>query len=148
MAGLIENKKVRFNYEIVESFEAGIELTGSEVKSVRAGRGVIDSAFVIIRGGEAFLMNSEISAYQPKNAPESYELARIRKLLLTKTEIKKLQDIEGKKGLTIVPISLYNKGAKIKAQIAVVRGKKKFDKRETIKKRESSREMERTLKNR
>lgn len=147
MTVLIQNKKARFNYEIIESFEAGIELLGNEVKSVRKGQGNIDTAYIIVRGGEVFLMNCEISLYQPRNAPEAHELTRIRKLLLTKKEIQTLADIDGKKGLTIVPISLYNKGTKIKVQVAIARGKKKFDKRETIKKRETDREIRRTLKN-
>lgn len=143
---LVTNKKVGFNYEILEKFECGIELLGSEVKSIRNKQGNIDAAFVTIRGGEAYLHNSDIPAFQAKNLPPEFERIRIRKILLKKKELDYLAREEEKKGLTIVPISLYNKGTKIKIEIAIVRGKKKFDKRETIKKRDTDREIRRTLK--
>ena len=147
MAGLIENKKVFFNYEILERFEAGIELQGLEVKSLRAGQGSLEGTHVTVRGGEAYIIGMNIPPYQPKNAPPGYEPKRNRRLLLTKQEISTLAGIESKRGLTIVPISVYNKGRKLKVTVASVRGKKKFDKRESIKKRESDREIRRTLKN-
>lgn len=143
---LIQNKKVHFNYEIIEKFEAGLELLGFEVKAIKGKLGNIDSAYVVVRGGEAFLIGVDIPPYQGKNTPASYERMRNRKLLLTKKEIAHIADEETKKGLTIVPISLYNKGVKIKVELAIVRGKKKFDKRETIKKRDSDREIRRSLK--
>lgn len=144
---LIENKKARFNYEILTAYESGIELLGHEVKSIRAKQGSLEGAYVIIRGNEAFLINAFIPPYQPKNTPKEYDPKRNRKLLLTKKEIADLADAENKKGLTIIPLSVYNKGRKIKVEIAIARGKKKYDKRETLKKRESEREMRRTLKN-
>ncbi len=144
---LITNKKAGLNYEILEKFEAGMELFGFEVKSIREKHGNIESAYVVVRGGEAFLVNADIPAYQPKNAPASYDPKRNRKLLLTKKEISQIADNESKKGLTIVPLSCYNKGVKIKVEIAIVKGKRKFDKREDIKKRDSDREVRRTLKN-
>jgi SsrA-binding protein len=103
---------------------------------------------VIVRGQEAFLVNSYIPPYQPKNTPKSYDARRPRKLLLTRKEIRDLAAAEAKKGLTIVPIGVYNKGRKIKAELAIARGKKKFDKRESIKRRETEREIRREMKGR
>ncbi|MFA7252746.1 MAG: SsrA-binding protein SmpB [Candidatus Paceibacterota bacterium] len=143
---LIHNKKVFFNYEVTEKFTAGIELFGFEVKTLRLKRGIIDNAYVTIRGGEAFLVASNIPAFQPKNAPETFDPKRNRKLLLTKKELKRLAEIESKKGLTIVAIAVYNAGHKLKLEIGIARGKKTFDKRETIKRRETDREIRRTLK--
>jgi len=144
---LIQNKKVFFNYEITEKFTAGIELFGYEVKSIRQKKGQLDGAYITIRGGEAFLIGANIPPYQMTNTPADYEPLRNRKLLLTKKEIKQLADIEGKKGLTIVAIAMYNGGRKLKIEIGIAHGKKSFDKRETIKKRETDREIRRTLKN-
>lgn len=147
MSNLVTHKKARFNYEILESFEAGIELLGFEVKALREHKGSLDGAYVTLRGSEAFLINFDLPAYQEKNTPESYDSNRNRKLLLTKAEIAKLSAQESKKGLTIIPVSVYNKGRKVKVSIALVRGKKEFDKRETIKKRDTERHIQRTLKN-
>lgn len=147
VANLIENRKAKFDYEILESFDAGIVLAGTEVKSLRSGQGSLEGSRVTIRGGEAFLIGATIPPYQVKNAPKDFESIRNRKLLLTKKEIAQLSGVESKKGLTIVPISVYNKGKKLKVSIATVRGKKKFDKRESIKKREAERDIARTLKN-
>lgn len=146
MAGYAENRKVRFDYEVLEKFEAGIELIGTEVKAVRGGQMSLEGSFVIVRGGEAYLMNANIPPYQIANAPKDYDPLQNRKLLLTKKEIEELGDSGKNKSLTIVPISVYNKGRKIKVEIALVRGKKKFDKRETIKKRETDREVRREYK--
>ncbi len=148
MANYAENRKARFNYEFLEKYETGIELLGTEVKSVRGGKMSLEGAFVIIRGGEAFLINASIPPFQPKNAPKDYDPLRNRKLLLTKKEIAELAGSEKNKSLTIVPISVYNKKRKIKAEIALVKGKKKLDKRETIKKRETDRELRREYKGR
>ncbi len=145
MAHYAENRKARFNYEILEKYEAGIELLGTEVKSARGGQMSLEGAFVIVRGGEVFLINANIPPYQIKNAPKNYDPLRNRKLLLTKKEIVKLAWNE-KKSLTIVPISVYNKNRKIKIEIALVKGKKKFDKRETLKKRDTDREIRREYK--
>jgi SsrA-binding protein len=147
MASYAENRKARFNYEIVEKYEAGIELVGTEVKSVRGGQMSLEGAFVIVRGGEAYLINANIPPYQPKNAPQDYDPLRNRRILLTKKEINELAGNEKNKSLTIVPISVYNKNRKVKVEIALVKGKKKFDKRETIKKRETDREIRREVKN-
>ena len=144
---LIENKKAYFNYEIIEKFSAGIELFGFEVKAFKAKRGSLEGAYVIVRGGEAFLVGADITPLQPKNVPENYDSRRNRKLLLTKKEIKKLGEAESQKGLTIVAISVYNTGKKLKIDIGIAKGKKSFDKRESIKKRELDIEINRTLKN-
>ena len=143
---LIQNKKAYFNYEILEKIEAGIELLGFEVKSLKGGQGSLEGSYVVIRGREAFVVNMQIPPYQPANTPKDYEPTRTRRLLVTKKEIERLSKEENQKGLTIVPISVYNKGRKLKLEIAVVRGKKKYDKRETIKKRDTEREMRRDLK--
>ena len=144
---LIQNKKAYFNYEILEKTEAGIELLGFEVKSLKKGQGSLEGSHITIRGNEAFIINMQIPPYQPANTPKDYDPLRNRRLLLTKKEISSLLEEEKQKGLTIVPLSVYNKGRKLKLEIAVVRGKKKYDKRETIKKRDTDREIRRTLKN-
>ena len=146
MANYAQNRKVYFNYEILEKYECGIELLGTEVKSIRNGQISLEGAFVIIRGGEAFLINANIPPYQVKNAPKDYDPLRNRKLLLTKKELNELDGKQKNKSLTIVPISLYNKNRKIKIEIAEVKGKKKYDKRETIKKRDTDRELRRDIK--
>jgi len=143
MTHYAENRKARFDYEILEKYEAGIELLGVEVKSVRNGQMSLEGAFVVVRGGEAFLINANIPSYQPNNTSKDYDPLRNKKLLLTKKEIATLAGSEKNKSLTIVPISVYNKGRKIKVEIALVKGKKKHDKRETIKKRETNREIRR-----
>lgn len=142
----ITNKKAHFDYEILEKFVGGIELLGIEVKSIKNNQGSLLGAFVGVRGGEAFLLGADIPPYQMKNTPDSYERTRARKILLTKKEIKILADAESKKGTTIIPISLFPKTNKIKIELGIARGKKKFDKRESIKKRNSEREMRRELK--
>ena len=145
MTTFANNSKARFDYEILKIFSAGIELLGFEVKSVRAGKINLQGAFVGVRGGEAYLMNTEIPAYQPKNAPKDYDATRSRRLLLEKEELAELADAEGTKGLTIVPLSVYNKGRFLKVDVAIARGKKKFDKRESIKKRDVERDLKRSL---
>lgn len=144
---LIENKKAYFNYEILEKFEAGIELLGHEVKSLKGKFGSLEGAYIIVRGGEAYLINANIPPYQPANMQEEYDPNRNRRLLLTKKEIVELAVAEGTKGLTIVPIAVYNKGRKLKLSLGVGKGKKKADKRQSIKKRDTERELGRTLKN-
>ena len=137
------NKKVGLNYEIMEKREAGIELVGTEVKSLRNNHGSLSGAYVTIRGGQAYLINAHIPPYQEKNTPTSYDPYRERKLLFRKKEIAELVAEGNKKGLTIVPISVYSKGPKIKLEVALVRGKKKHDKRETLKKRQVDRDIAR-----
>jgi len=142
-----DNKKARFDYDILETYTAGIELHGFEVKAVRAHKAQLIGAHVTVRGNEALLLNASIPPYQTENTPPEYDPKRNRRLLLTKKEIEELANKEAQKGLTIVPLSLYNKGTKIKLDIAVVRGKKKYDKRESIKERETDIDIRRTLKN-
>lgn len=146
MSSLIQNKKAHFNYEILEKIEAGIELLGFEVKSLKKGQGSLEGAHITVRGNEGYVVNMQVPPYQPANTPKNYEPLRNRRLLLTKKEINYLAGEEGQKGLTIIPLSVYNKGRKLKLEIAIVRGKKKYDKRETIKKRDTEREIKRDLK--
>jgi SsrA-binding protein len=148
MAVLIENKKARFDYEILEEFESGIELEGFEVMALRSRQGSLEGAYVTIRGGEAYIINMFIPPYQPSNTPNDYEPRRNRKLLLTKKELSELAGKESQKGLTIVPLSVYNKKRWIKVSVAVVRGKKKFDKRESIKRRDTERDIAREFSDR
>lgn len=149
MTVFAEYKKARFNYEVLEQYEAGIELFGHEVKSVKKGSVTFEGSYIGVRGGEVFLMGVQISPYQPSNKAgiKDYDPIRARKVLIKKSEILELENMEAKKGLTIVPLSFYSQGPKIKLKFAVVRGKKQQDKRETMKKRDSKREIERTLKN-
>jgi SsrA-binding protein len=144
---LVEHKKARFDYEILEEYEAGIELFGHEVKALRTHQAKLEGSHVIVRGGEAYVVGMVISPYQPKNTPKEYDPNRTRKLLLTKKEILTLAAFEGQKGLTIVPISVYSKAGKLKMRIGVARGRKKYDKRAVLKERATKREIDRTLKN-
>ncbi len=146
MATFLENRKVHFNYEIIEKIEAGIELLGHEVKSIRQNHGSLDGAYVTISAGQAFLTNATIPPYQPGNVGPDYEPTRSRKLLLSKKEIEELRLANDRKSLTAVPLSLYSKGPKIKVSIGLGKGKKKFDKRETIKRRETDRSLSRIAK--
>lgn len=146
MSNLIEHKRAGFDYEFLEQFEAGVQLFGTEVKSLRAHHGKLEGAHITVRGGEAFLINSEIPPYQASNVGGEYDPRRNRRLLLTKKELAEISTAEEKAGLTIVPLSMYNKGRIIKLRLAIARGKKKGDKRESIKKREAFREIAREVK--
>ena len=146
MTNYIQNRKARFNYEILETFEAGLVLHGFETKAIRAGKGKLEGSFVIVRGGEAFLTGASVTAYQPANTPKSYDPERVRKLLLSKKELAHLEQQTETARLTAIPLRLYNNGQKIKLEVAIARGKKKHDKRETLKARDSKRDIERTLK--
>lgn len=146
MAEIAANKRARFDYELLETLTAGIELTGHEVKSLKERGGLLAGAHVIIRGGEAYLVGLDIQSFQPENAPRDYDPARTKRLLLNKSEIERLFG-KTQEGLTIVPLKLYdNARGRIKADIALARGRKKHDKRELIKKRESLREIRKHLK--
>jgi SsrA-binding protein len=142
---LIHSKKAGFEYEFLETHDAGIELLGTEVKSLKNKRGSLEGARVIIRGDEAYLVGANIPAFQEKNAPSDFDPTRTRKLLLKKKEIRALEGAGEAAGLTIVPISMYTKGNLVKLRFAVARGKKKYDKREKIKARETKRVIARTL---
>ncbi len=145
---LVEYKKAFLKFAPVETFSAGLELTGQEVKSLRGKLGSMDGARVVVRGGEAYIVGMTIPAYQPANSPKSYDPEHTRRLLLTKKEIAYLADAESKKGLTIIPLEVYTNKRLIKARIAIVRGKRKEDRREDLKKRDALRETGRVLKNR
>lgn len=143
---LIENKKAYADYAILEEIEAGIELLGCEVRSLRAGNGSLKGARVVARGGEAYLVGATIPPWQMVNAPKSYDQERSRRLLLSHKEIARIAAAEGEKGLTIVPLKVYNRSRNLKLLIAIVRGKKRADKRQDIRAREEKRRIERTLK--
>lgn len=146
MALYAENRKAHFNYEILDKYEAGLELLGTEVKSVRSGRMSLEGSYISVRGGEAFLLNANIPPYQPANAPLDYDPLRARRILITKKEIDELAGAERSTNLTIVPLSVYNKAKKIKLSLALAKGKKTRDKRSTIQKRETDREIRREVK--
>lgn len=145
---LVEYKKAFLKYSPIESFAAGIELSGQEVKALRNKLGSLDGARVVVRGGEAFIVGMTIPPYQVANSPKGYDAEHSRRLLLTKKEIVILADAESKKGLTIIPLEVYTAGRLVKARIAIVRGKGKADRREDLKKRDALRETERVLKTR
>jgi len=148
MKVLADNKRAYYNYEILDKYEAGMVLAGHEVKSIRTGHIGLKGSYVVLKGKEVYLIGATIPPYQPKNTPEDYDPARSRKLLLKKSEIKELLGKSKEKGLTLIPLKIYTKYAKIKLEFGVGKGKKKTDKRETIKKREIEREIERELKTR
>jgi len=140
---IVENKKAYFNYKVLERFKAGIVLLGQEVKSIKNKRINLQGSFVALKDGEVFLIGSSVPAYQPKNAPSDYNPQKSRKLLLKKAEIKHLIGKAKQKGLTMVPLIVYNEKGKIKLDFGIVKAKKKYDKREKIKKREIEREIHR-----
>ena len=148
MKVLADNKKAHFDYQILEKFEAGMILIGQEVKSIKGGRASLKGSYVVLKNEEPYLIGANIPPYQPKNAPPDYEPERPRKLLLNKSEIKRLIGKTKEKGLTLIPLKVYTKNARIKLEFGVGKGKKKADKRELIKKREAEREMRRALKSR
>lgn len=143
---LAENPRASFDYEILDTLEAGIELLGFEVKSARAGRMSIRGSFVTIHGNEALLTGATIAPYQPANTPVGYDPARSRRLLLKHEEASSLIGKIRVQGLTVVPLKAYDKKGRIKVLIGVARGKKKRDKREQIKKRDIEREIRRAEK--
>ncbi len=146
MTTFAENKKARFDYEILETFEAGIVLSGPEVKSIRNGRMNLSGSYINFHNGELYLIGAFIAPYQPKNQPTDYDPGHSRKLLLRKKEISFLTGKVKTKGLTLIPLKVYNKGRRIKLEFAVARGKKQYDKRASISKREAARKIERELK--
>ncbi|OGF87642.1 SsrA-binding protein [Candidatus Giovannonibacteria bacterium RIFCSPLOWO2_01_FULL_46_32] len=146
MTTLVENRKAKFEFEILETLEAGLELFGFEVKSVKLRRVSLDGSYVFPRRGEFFLVGATIAPYQPKNTPKDYDQARERKLLLHKKEINYLIGKAATKGLTILPLRVYTKGARIKLEMAIARRIKKYDQRERIKEREAKRKIDREIK--
>lgn len=140
------NKTARRDVAIADTYEAGVELFGFEVKSIRNKNGSLKGAHVVVRDGEACLVGSHIPPFQPANAPEDFDTYRTRKLLLHKDEIAKLDAAERQSGVAVIPVKLYNANGRIKLEIGVGRGKKEYDKREDIKRRDTKREVDRTLK--
>lgn len=147
MKPIVENKKARMEYEFIDTYETGIELLGFEVKALRAGKASLVGSHVVVRGGEAFLVGATISPYQEGNTPKSYDPERTRRLLLSKKELATLEGSGSQRGLTIVPIMVYNKNRRLKLSIALARKKKSHDKRATLKEKDDRRAMDRTLKN-
>lgn len=143
---LAENKKAYFNYEILKTIEAGVELRGFEVKAVKAGFASLVGAFATIKGGELWLTNAQIPPYQQNNMPEGYDPLRSRRLLVKKEELMELIGKMSSERLTMVPLKLYTKGPRVKVLIGLVRGKREHEKRETLRKRAVKREIQRTLK--
>lgn len=142
----IQNRKVNFDYEIIDTFETGIVLTGTEIKSIRLGKCNLKDSYAIIRNNEMFILNMHISEYEQGNR-FNHEETRTRKLLMHKKEILKLRDKLEIDGFTLVPIKLYFKGSKAKLLIGLAKGKKNYDKRESIKKKDIERQLAKDLKN-
>jgi SsrA-binding protein len=138
------NRKAKFEYFLIETFEAGVSLQGSEIKSIRAGQISLKEAFVQTDGKEAWLHNAHIAPYEPANR-FNHDPVRPRRLLLHKREIRKLWDEVRQKGMTIIPTRVYLKGGRAKVEIALARGKKSYDKREAIAKRDRERDSAREM---
>lgn len=146
MGVLAFNKRASFDYEILEKHEAGLVLSGSEVKSIKSGRISLKESFVTIRGNELFLTNANIPKYEFAGRLTDYDPTRSRKLLLKKAEIKSLIGKSRTQGLTLLPLRVYTKKRLLKLEFALGKGKKAYDKRSSIAKRESDRKIERALK--
>lgn len=140
-----ENKKAWHDYEIIEKIEAGIVLMGSEVKSIRAGSVNLKDSYISFRGDEAFLQNAHISVYK-SSSYNNHEPERLRKLLLNRQELNKLMSKIHERGYSCIPLKMYFKSGKIKVEIALGKGKKSHDKRESVKKRDVNRELQKTMK--
>ena len=153
LQSLAENQRAHYDYEILETLEAGIELFGLEVKAIRAGRMSLRGSFATLRqaqgkrsGAEMFLTNANIAPYQPSNTPAGYDPTRPRRLLLKRSEVNSLIGKIRTQGLTAVPLKVYDKEGRIKVLVGIARGKKKYDKRASIRKRETEREIRRATK--
>jgi SsrA-binding protein len=141
-----DNRQARFLYEILETYEAGIVLVGTEVKSIRAGRVNLRDGYALVRNGEVMLLNVHISPYEASGEYFNHDPRRSRKLLLHRKEINKLIGQVEQKGLTLVPLKMYLKGSHVKVSLGLGKGKKLHDKRETLKRRQDERDMERAMK--
>jgi len=148
MPSLASNRKAFHDYSIEETLEAGLVLDGHEVKSIRGGNVSLAGAYVTIRGGEGWLRNAYVGKYKQASNLDGVDESRERKLLLNKKEILRLQDELKSKGLTLVPLEIYTSKKLIKLKIGIARGKKLYDKRESIKKKESKRSIDRTIRER
>lgn len=158
----IKNKRAYFDYTFLENFEAGMVLSGQEVKAIKEGKMSLTGAYVVLKNGEVFLINANIAPYQPQNTPQEYNPTRARKLLLKKKEIQYLFGKTQERGLTLIPIRVYSNSehnaryigqnarykSKIKIEFALARGKKKADKKEVIKKRDTDKEIRREMRSR
>lgn len=145
MPTLALNRRAKFDYDFIETYEAGLVLLGTEVKSLRAKNVSLKGAFVTLKDGQAWLTNATIPPWQVVNAPEGYDPSRPRRLLLKKSELKHLIGTKQTQGLTIIPVSLYSRGPYIKLKLALARGKRKFDKKQQKKERDIARDVERLL---
>ena len=143
MSNLATNKNATFNYFLLDKYEAGLVLTGHEVKSIKDGRISLKGSFISIRQRELFLVNAQISSFQPANEPTNFTPERPKKLLLQKKEIKSLIGKTKERGVTLVPLKVYLKRNKIKLEFALAKGKKKWDKREAIKQKDIKRRINR-----
>ena len=141
----ITNRSIRKQYEILKTLRAGLSLLGTEVKSIRTGKGSLAGAKILVRGGEAFLVGATIPAYQPKNILIAYEDDRPRRLLLNRDEIQKLYTCSEEKRLTLIPLTIYNCNRKLKLDIGIADKKDQRDKREEIRERESRRTIRQSL---
>jgi len=141
------NRRARFDYEILDRVEAGLVLLGPEVKSLRSGRASVNEAYAIVRGGEAWLVNAHIPPYEQAGR-ENPDPRRERKLLLHRREIGRLAGQLAERGLTLVPLALYFREGRVKCELALARGKRRYDKRQAIRQREERREVDRVLKGR
>ncbi|BAB76769.1 SsrA-binding protein SmpB [Anabaena sp. FACHB-709] len=144
---ITDNRQARYLYEILETFEAGIQLTGTEVKSIRAGKVNLQDGYALLRDGEIWLINAHISPYNASGQYFNHEPRRTRKLLLHRQEIRKLIGKVEQQGLTLVPLKMYLKRGWVKVSIALGKGKKLHDKRESLKRRQDQRDMQRAMKN-
>jgi len=144
---LARNKRAYFDYEILEEIEAGIVLKGFETKAAKSGKIDLSGSYARVKDNEVWLLGASIAPYQPKNTPEEYDPERVRKLLITAKEAKSLLGKTREAGLTVVPLRAYIKGRLVKVSLGLARSKKKRDKREVIRKRETDKEIRRKLKN-
>ncbi len=142
------NRKVFHNYSIEDSIEAGMVLSGHEVKSIRSGNVSLEGAYVTVRAGEVFLRNAHVGKYKQAGKLLEVDETRERKLLLNRQEIIRLMDRTKEKGLTLVPLEIYTSKSRLKLKIGIAKGKKKYDKRESIKKKETRRSIDRVIKTR
>jgi SsrA-binding protein len=146
MPSLATNKKARFDYEFLETFEGGLVLTGPEVKSVKKGSVQLQGSFLFLRSGELWLKHAHVAKYPAAGPQPSYDPQRDRKVLMHRRELSRLIGKLETKGYTLVPVSVYTKGDKIKLEFALGRGKKQFEKRDAIKKRDVERELKARMK--
>lgn len=148
---MILNKRAKYDYEILETYEGGLLLKGFEVKAIREGKMRLEGSYITLKSGqksaEVYLINSHVSPYQPLNTPKDYDPERSRKVLLHKKEIRTLIGKIKQKSLTLIPVCVYNERKKIKLEFALAKGKRQIDKRETIRKRDIEREIRRKLNN-